>query len=89
MNTLHTINKPGQPLQLCLRSIGDNDAILLIEDGAYCLLNPKDMLSHYPIYVLEIDSNARGLTCPDNMILVDYPTFVELTTRYNKTISWF
>ena len=89
MNTLHTVNKSGQPLELCLRSADEQDAILLIEDGTYCLLNQSEPLSACRVYVLEADANARGIVCPDNASGINYAQFVELTANYSKTLSWF
>ena len=88
MNTLHTVNKTGEPLALCLRSIADNDAILFIEEGVYCLLNSTNLSSH-PVYALESDALARGVTLPDNTIPINYHQFVAITTKYKKIISWF
>ena len=89
MNTLHTINKTGQPLELCLRSASEQDAILLIEDGVYVLLNQHEQLSHFNVYVLGPDAAARGINPQQPVTTINYEGFVTLTTQYQKTLSWF
>ena len=95
MSTLHTINKTGQPLELCLRSLSKGDSLLFIEDGVYQLLEAMDVLedvSHScKLYALEADLVARGIT-GDSQILaspVSYRQFVELTESHDKALSWF
>lgn len=95
MSTLHTVNKPGQPLELCLRALSMGDSVLLIEDGVYALFEAGDILAEViravPVYVLEADVMARGVTNRDELEieLVDYPGFVQLTEAQDKVISWF
>ena len=45
MSRLHTVNKVGQPLECCLKALLADDAILLIEDGVYALLEASDILA--------------------------------------------
>ena len=94
MSTLHTINKTGQPLELCLRSLLPGDAILLLEDGVYALFAADDVLSEVlgdvPVYVLEADVLARGINNRNDLdiTVIDYAGFVELTECHDKVMSW-
>ena len=94
MPTLHTVNKPGQALELCLRSLLLGDAILLLEDGVYALFEASDVLKEVirdvPVYVLEADVVARGVTNRDDLDIsaVDYAGFVGLTETHDKVMSW-
>ncbi|MET4694320.1 sulfurtransferase complex subunit TusB [Endozoicomonas lisbonensis] len=94
MSTLHTVNKTGQALELCLRSLLLGDAILLIEDAVYALFEASDVLREVildiPVYVLEADVLARGVSNRDdlNITAVDYDGFVELTEAHDKVLGW-
>ena len=94
MSTLHTVNKTGQALELCLRSLLLGDAILLIEDAVYALFEASDVLTEVildiPVYVLEADVLARGVSNRDdlNITAVDYDGFVELTEAHDKVLGW-
>ena len=91
MSTLHIVNKTGQPLSLCLRSLGVNDAIIFIEDGVYNLLSPSAGLADISqaVYALANDCEARGVL-PDGMInRITMEEFVVLTEHHPKTLSWF
>ena len=89
MNTLHTVNKGGHPLTLCLRAMADSDALLLIEEGVYTLLTEQAALKGRKIYALKVDVEARGIPLPESIKAVDYDQFVALTIEYDKTVSWF
>lgn len=81
-------------LQRCLRLAADHDAILLIEDGVLAVDSAAHFLDQSPtrhLYALEPDLHARGVVQADDNVVttVDYDGFVELTTRCDKTVSWF
>ncbi|MEE4463659.1 DsrH/TusB family sulfur metabolism protein, partial [Azotobacter chroococcum] len=40
------------------------------------------------VHALEEDLQARNLTAPERVQVVDYPGFVELCTRYDKVNGW-
>ncbi|AMO56700.1 hypothetical protein GZ77_03040 [Endozoicomonas montiporae] len=94
MSTLHTVNKTGQALELCLRSLLLGDAILLIEDGVYALFEASEVLREViidiPVYVLEADILARGVSNRDDLDItaMNYEGFVELTEAHEKILSW-
>lgn len=88
---LHTVNKSPfgcGAYACCLRNAGDNDAVLLIEDGVYAIL--KESPSQ-PLYALQEDIEARGLTdkVPQQITLVDYSGFVKLATEADAIQSWY
>ncbi|WP_330926402.1 sulfurtransferase complex subunit TusB [Candidatus Sororendozoicomonas aggregata] len=91
MRTLHIINKTGNPLVLCQRVLTEKDGILLIEDGVYLLAECAGTLTRlsqqHPIYALEADVNARGMTT-NSIELASYPRFVTLVAEYDRAISW-
>ena len=95
MSTLHTVNKPGQPLELCLRSLSEGDALIFIEDGVYLLLEALDVLeevSHsFKLYAIDTDLAARGVTSDRQKLAepVSYRQFVDLTESHDKVLSWF
>ncbi len=92
MSSLHTINKPNQPFQSCYKALGENDEILLIEDGIYCLLENADRLNtlNHQIYALSDDLIARGVKLNESRAkALSFDEFVALTTRHQKIISWF
>ena len=82
-------------LQRSFELAGPGDAILLIGDATLALSNPALCLSERSegpaLFVLEEDRQARGLSLPDSppVTPVSYDGFVELATRFDKTLSWF
>ena len=95
MSTLHTINKTGQPLELCLRSLSQGDSLLFIEDGVYQLLEAQDVLEDisrsFKLFALDADFAARGVSGASQILAtpVSYRQFVELTESHDKILSWF
>ncbi len=93
MSILHTVNKPGQPLELCLRALSSGDGVLLIEDGVYALMSPDQKLSTLPdncaVFVLGSDATARGLPASAPAETIDYDRFVALCVEYDQVLSWF
>ncbi|EPJ55927.1 MAG: hypothetical protein OFPI_01790 [Osedax symbiont Rs2] len=95
--TLHIINKTSSHSDLytdCFKTLLPGDAILLIEGAVYsaCGQQVCDLLKQQvPLYALNIDIQARGLTqrIHSQVISIDDDTFVSLTCQYKKSISWF
>jgi tRNA 2-thiouridine synthesizing protein B len=98
MATLHILSHSpfaDSRLASCLRLLGADDALLLTGDAVYALqpgtanlqalqLMPDNIM----LYALEEDLAARGQQASGRAQAVDYPTFVELCTRYAKVNSW-
>ena len=91
MSILHTVNKPGQPLELCLRAASSGDSVLLIEDAVYELMSPGQRLDALPddcaVFVMGADAMARGVQVPAEVI--DYERFVTLCVEHDQVLSWF
>lgn len=86
---LHTVNKPSQ-LSLALRLAGENDSVLLIEDGVYAAMTLESQAASR-IYVLADDAEARAIEqhIPAGFTRLDYSGFVELACRADNVHSWF
>jgi len=88
MSTLHIVNRSpwsSDSWQRCLSLLAKGDAVLLIEDAVYAI-NRGDLPAG--CFVLEPDLRARGLAPNDAAVCVDYAGFVDLTCRYQKSVSW-
>lgn len=96
---LHTINKSpffSNNLESSLRFAKDGDPIMLYEDGVYAAsagtkFEPamKDALKKHPVYAIEADVKARGITkILDGVYLCDYSCFVGLVEQHLIS-SWF
>jgi sulfur relay protein TusB/DsrH len=95
MTSLHTINKTpsSADLQSCAKFLSEGDAILFLEDGVYYSTDTKKwpvLLPSTKIYGLEEDFLARGLSKTiDNQIeLIDFARFVQLSCEHHKIVSW-
>ncbi|MBI3813524.1 MAG: sulfurtransferase complex subunit TusB [Nitrospinae bacterium] len=96
---LHTINKSPfvhKNLESCLRFAKKGDPIMLYEDGVYTVaagskIEPMvaEALKKHPIYAIEADVKARGITkVIDGVYLCDYYCFVALVEQH-KVYPWF
>lgn len=89
-NILHIINKSPQNFNLtqCLTFSRQGDALLFIENGVYQLnsLQAFDI----DVFGLDVDIQARGLqhTLPQQITVIDYPDFVNLSTHYEVSQQW-
>ncbi|PKM04715.1 MAG: sulfurtransferase complex subunit TusB [Gammaproteobacteria bacterium HGW-Gammaproteobacteria-6] len=82
----------------CLRVLGGNQNLLLIEDAVYALLpqsqalnNLKILPSSVSLYVLQADLLARGMALDDlprRIRPIDYEQMVELCGQCHKVVSW-
>ncbi len=86
-------------LQQCINIImlQKNAELLLYQDAVYLAINKtkhgkqiNELANTHKIFVLEDDHIARGLQNKllNNIIIINYPQFVELTIQHNKIISW-
>ncbi|NOZ06651.1 MAG: sulfurtransferase complex subunit TusB [Chloroflexi bacterium] len=93
---LYTVNKSPimfRNLETCLRIAPAGDPILLYEDGVYAAVAGattdalvQEMLNQHPVYVLEADVQARGLTrLISGIEVVGYDRFVDLVVEHNVT----
>ena len=95
---LYTINK--SPLMFGnLKSVlgiaSADDPILLYEDGVYAAARGtaseelvRQALEDHPVYALDADLEARGLTALiDGIQVIDYDGFVELVEQHH-VVPW-
>lgn len=92
---LHIVNQSPfthTALTQCLRALGQEDSLILIEDGVLLLANPAfapNLPSATRLFALQPDGDARGISIdPDIATAVEFPQFVELVTQHQKTMSW-
>jgi len=101
MNTLNIINKSPfekRTLEQCVRRIGTNDSILLIEDATVAAISNTacetllgEAKAANKVFVLQPDLQARGLSdaaLSDGVETVDYAGFVELVVGHDRVHSW-
>jgi sulfur relay protein TusB/DsrH len=99
MAILHLLqhHPKGDNLAKCLHRCGADDAIVLLEDAVYALLDSADnnhqwdqLLVETPVYILQAHLQARGLQRLQlrNHTIVDMAGLVTLTAAYTSNISW-
>jgi len=79
-------------LQHCLQRMHETDGLLLTQDAVYAVMHQ----SLYPkltklrsVYVLKEDAQARSVKLEtDNIQMITYAEFVELSLKYDKVMSW-
>ena len=101
MSTLHIVNKSPferNSLESCIGHLGQDDAVLLIEDAVVAARDGSDVaplvraaLKNASVYVLAADLAARAIKHEGviaGMKLVDYRGFVALVAEHTRTQSW-
>ena len=98
--TLHTLNKPfasSANSTVWLAQLQASDALLLLEDGVFCLLDEEFMRriatclkSGTRLCVLGDDLAARGISAriPAAANVIGYKEFVALTLHHERTVNW-
>ncbi len=95
---LHTVNQSpftSDTLAQCLLYCGDDDAILLLENGVYGALRSHALaaqLAHKTCYAITSDFQARGLlkqVHQAHIRLIDITQFLTLATQYDLVQSWY
>ena len=85
MAALHIVNRHSA-LASCLEVAASDDSVLLIQDAVYALTQapPRVLLA------IAEDVRARGLESrlQEDVRLVDYAEFVDLTVTHQPLISW-
>jgi tRNA 2-thiouridine synthesizing protein B len=98
---LHTVNKSPfekNALESCINHAQPGSAILLFEDGVYGAVKGSVMADkmtqavlNFKVYVLGPDLAARGLSqdkLVDNITVIDYGGFVDLTVENDTVQAW-
>ncbi|GHA86962.1 sulfurtransferase complex subunit TusB [Modicisalibacter luteus] len=94
---LHILNRSPASSRVpldTLRAMGDNDWLLLIEDGVYGAVGPlADEFTSIQgrVFALKEDLVSRGLENRHDATieLVDMDGFVALTEQATQTVSWY
>ncbi len=89
---LHLIQRSpfsSTSLSDCLNIIGNEDSLLFMQDGIYIQNHPTLPGISNPVYVLQDDLKARGLTANELSKSIDYQEFVKLCILHEKVISWY
>ncbi len=95
---LYTVNKSPLMfgnLKSVLRIAPGGEPILLYEDGVYAAARGttsenliQQALNQHPVYALQADLQARGLTSlVDGIQVIDYEGFVELVEQHH-VVPW-
>ncbi|MFL7791554.1 MAG: sulfurtransferase complex subunit TusB [Anaerolineae bacterium] len=95
---LYTINKSPLMfgnLKSALRIVPEGEPILLYEDGVYVAMAgavseelAQQALAQHPVYALQADLEARGLTSlVEGIQVINYDGFVELVEQHH-TVPW-
>lgn len=95
---LHTVNKPPlrtSTLKSVLKTAGEGDPILLIEDGVHAARKGAateallhEALKKHPVFALEPDLRARGISVIiEGIKPIGYDGFVELVEK-NQVVAW-
>lgn len=94
---LHTVSHSFYQIdnEALLKMVMQNDVILLLQDGVTAAIFKSDSLERLKqtgvtIYALHEDVEARGLKAlvGDDIELVDYQGFVDLTIAHSPQIVW-
>lgn len=92
MSALHLLARTTA-VASCLACVGEEDVILLIEDGVYAAAMPDRLgeAAGVAIYALIEHLTARGLD-PERVgrpvRLADFPRFVELAVAHECIVNW-
>ena len=83
---VHTFNKVPA-LGLGSNLIGEDDQIVLLEDGVYLGLQSLP----FSAFAIRVDVDARGLSgrLTEQIESIDYSDFVSLCGKADKVCSWF
>ncbi len=83
---LHIICNPNG-VEACVCHLSDKDEIIFIGDGVYGLKGAK-LDSRFPVYALETDLAARGITATSNVTRASMAQFVCLAVQHTSSVTW-
>ncbi len=88
--TLHTFNKP-EALNTARVFIKEDDVLVFLENGVYCLMSKDLCLPTHQILALEADLQARGLVnrIDKSIQQIGYDEFVTACTGATSISNWF
>ena len=87
---LHTFNST-QAFAVSGVLVQEQDHVLFMEDGVYCLLDGSMNLASNNIHMLRPDADARGLSgrISTEFLPADYGDFVQLCCDADSICNWF
>jgi len=94
LETLHTLKGiyPCDAAVQCIEQLTKNDCLLLIESGVNNLLMPSFLQAisklEIHVYTLQDDTLARKIE-PNDIKMVSYEQFVDLSVASQRIINWF
>lgn len=87
MTSLHMVNQRAA-LASCLQAMQAGDSLLLCGDAVLAAQQVLDAQPAVTLYLLQDDSQARGLAEQWHEHLVDYATFVQLSCQHQRVLAW-
>lgn len=97
MSTLHLVRQSAfstNDLEQCLSVLGQQDSVVLMDDGCYNLKHPlmqgliKQENGTITIYVISSHAQARAIKKITTINHIDMADVVDLTFNHNKVITW-
>jgi sulfur relay protein TusB/DsrH len=94
MAILHILNKLSKSNDSLVKTIVQEDSILLIEDALFMLQSHIEFINQlakkYKIYGIKQDAEARAVVnITADVKFIDYHEFVTLTEEHDKILSWY
>ncbi len=89
--TLHVVSRSpyeSQAFTTCLNLLHRDDALLLIDDGVFGLLQPSLSQLPCPVFYLLQDAQTRGVVAPGQIEGVDFEQMVTLTELHTPIQTW-
>lgn len=93
---LHTLNATpsSSAFDDCLKIIQSGDAVVLMGDGVYAVLEGSKAYSMLQargaeLYLLEADARAAGVTFSSGVVSIDMEGLVILTERFPRQQAWY
>ena len=83
---LHIISNPNA-IEACTHHLLDEDEMIFIGDSVYGLKEAK-LDSRVPVYALESDLAARGITATSNVTVANMNRFVRLAVEHENSVTW-
>jgi len=92
MSKLHIFSKSPYShtieLDALLNAISTDDKLMLINDGTYLCAHEQFSAFKCPVFSIDSETKARGISVDNRTCLVDYDRFVELTVAAESVITW-
>lgn len=87
MSTLHMVNQ-RTALASCLQAMQTEDCLLLCGDAVLDACQALAVCQADALYLLQDDSQARGLTAQWRSHETDYSGFVQLCSQHQRVLAW-